>query len=552
MTFELKEYGLDDMEEQDRDTAPSLDLPAFVVEKFFLPKDNGKYMLFLANVKKDWLPENGCPFCYSKDTLIRSGRTKPRAINDVVRNNYRTLIVFQPLRLECSECKQRFVPNVDGIADGHPYTERLLEYIQTEAFLQPHTKLAEITGLSAQTIANIMDEEIARYDAQREVNPLQAPRVLGIDEKHICHKARGVLVDSENGTLLEMLEDNTESSFTAAIKKMKGWDTDIQVVTTDMANQYIRWLKTLLPKTTIVVDHFHVIQDIQRKLSSTKSLLYEYRKKLVNELPKGDEKTRQKEVLRIVLNNKRLFNYSTESLARDEKHKRAEKIVTVMDEFPEFKLMRMLYTHIEEMYRQDNRKDAEALWNEWQEMLPPIKKADYDRWCDLYSLDKGGECFEAFKSLNRGGFTQYKEYILNYFEPGCRETNGPTEGVNSLIRKIDSEGNGYGFKRLRAKSLYASLIYERVNYSFDIKTIKAWTPTFSMSIGGRRSGTTRLIDQYVFSEEKEALSIPSAGGLSDNTWLFESLDDESVVHDKWRRNMDADAICAASERLFED
>ena len=55
-------YSMQDLAEQDLNTAPSLDIPGLSVEKFYMPRDNGKYMLFLANVKKSVRPEQ-CPFC---------------------------------------------------------------------------------------------------------------------------------------------------------------------------------------------------------------------------------------------------------------------------------------------------------------------------------------------------------------------------------------------------------------------------------------------------------------------------------------------------------
>ncbi len=551
MALELRQYTLDDMQEQDYDSAPSLDLPAFAIEKFFLPKDSGKYMLFFANVKKDWQPKGGCPYCSEKTNLIRDGRTSIRHIHDVVRNNYCTSFLYQPIRLKCNSCGQRFVPNVDGIVAGHPYTERLLDYVKTESFLQSHTKLAETTGLSITTIQNIMDEEIERYDNYRKEHPMDAPRVLGIDEKHIFNKMRGVLADSGNSNLIDMLEDNSQASFTKAIKSLNNWDKNIKVVTTDMANAYIKWLKKLLPNATIVVDHFHVIQDIQKKLSKTSSELYEYRKQLIDKLEDSEEKARQKAILNLVLNNKRLFNYSTETLIRDEKHGKLEKMVTVMDEFPEFMLLRMLYAKIEEMYQQETRKDAEALWNEWQEMLPPTTKEEYQKWCDLYSLDDAGNCFEAFKSLNRGGFSFFKEYILNYFNPGCRETNGPTEGMNNLIERINREGNGYGFRHLRAKALYSALINERVQYTFDKHSVSAWVPTMQdMTIGRMRNISDMLGNNsstgYIFGKRIEHISIPVTNGLSDNTAVFTALSSEG--DECWHRHINEEHVCIVAQR----
>lgn len=520
MAIEKRKYTLEDMVSKPLDSAPSLDLPAFEIEKFYVPKDVSKFMVFFLNVKKSWKPQSGCPYCDNKTSFSLSGRNAPRVIRDVSRNNYCVQLITQSPRLLCNKCHQRFTPKIDGIVENGTMTERLLNFVKTESFLQPHTILAERTGLSIQTIQNIMDDEIQRYEEMRVENPLVAPEVLGIDEKHIVHDMRGTLVDVKTGNLLDLTERNDELTMVAAIQKLKDWDKNIRVVTTDMSNSYLRWLPKLLPNATFVIDKFHVFQNVNQKVSSSKKYLYEYRKQLIREIEDDAERKRQTEILKIIGNNKRLFNYSTENLERGSGVK-ALKLDTVIDEFPEFALLRKLYAYVELLYQQTNRKDAEIVWDEWQKLLPPSTKGRYKEWCDKNSIPL--HCFEAFQSLTRSGFTYFKEYILNYFNPGCNYTNATTEGLNNLIGTINAAGNGYKFKHLRAKALYASLINERVRFSIDIKSIDSWKPSsggFSMIIPMSR-------DKYMFNHSRENVFIPTTNVLSDNQSFSDSLFEQS-------------------------
>lgn len=198
MAIEKRKYTQADMVSKPLDSAPSLDLPAFEIEKFYVPNDGSKFMVFFLNVKKSWKPQGRCPYCDNKTSFSFSGRNAPRVIRDVSRNNYCVQLVTQSPRLLCNKCHQRFTPKIDGIVENGTMTERLLDFVKTESFLQPHTILAERTGLSIQTIQNIMDDEIQRYEEMRAENPLVAPEVLGIDEKHIVHDMRGTLVDVKN------------------------------------------------------------------------------------------------------------------------------------------------------------------------------------------------------------------------------------------------------------------------------------------------------------------------------------------------------------------
>lgn len=544
MALTKKTYNFYDLEEQDYSSVPSLDLPSIVEDGWFKPADGGKYMLILAHMDEDYRPASGCPYCGTGTKLIRSGTGETKIIHDVMRNNYRVDIAYQPSRLQCTTCKQRFTPDVEGIVPGRQMTERLYDYLKVESFIQPMNVLAERTGYSEIQIGQILDEQIDRFDDERLQSPIEAPHVLGIDEKHLGHKMRGTLVDVRRGKLLDMLEDNEQKTMENAIRQLKDWDTNIKVVTTDMANQYIKWLRVLLPNATIVIDKYHVIQDIERKITTTKKVLYQYRKKLIEGIEDVSEKNRQLAVLRIVNNNKRLFNFSMERIMREADTGKPEKLSTVIDEFPEFRLLHNLHYTIEYMYTKLTRAEAEEVWAEWEDLLPPDNAKKYREWCDLYSVDE--ECFDAFRSFQRRGFQQYEEYILNYFNPGCRETNAVTEGLNSLIENINMAGKGYSFKRLRGKALYASLIHQRITYGIDVKSIPKWKPGvikfqsyftsdwFKMGGDSSFSGVQNE-DVECFTSNIEPFQLPEISLFGDNSWLYSifSADFVHTVNDEY-------------------
>ncbi len=528
MAIEQRTYTMNDLVEQDLKTAPTLDLPAFKTEKVYMPKDGGNLIVFFVNVKKDWRPADGCPYCDNKESFTLSGRNKPRRIKDISRNNKCIQIITQSPRMTCNKCGQRFTPKIDGIMEEGTMTERLVEFIKVESFLQPFTVIQERTGVSVTTIANIMNEEIERIESERAENPIVAPTVLGIDEKHIVHDMRGTLVDVENGNLLDILEGNSQKEFRDAIMKLKDWDKNIKVVTTDMNNSYLHWMPDFLSNATFVIDKFHVFQDVNNKVKLAKTALYEYRKNLIKGMVDKEEKAKAKETLKLISENNRLFNYSSYSLESGNGEK-ALKLATVVDAFPEFALLRRIYTTIEEMYAQRSREDAEKIWDEWQELLPPPTKDEYRKWCKQHNVD--AKCFEAFKSLRRAGFTQYKQYILNYFNPGCRFTNATTEGLNNLIGTINSSGNGYQFKHLRAKCLYASLINERIMYSIDINTIESWKPTnfYQTNPFVYSKNEIEYVDKMVLKDNVEKVYITPNSILNNSNIVKQMLEPDEIL-----------------------
>ena len=161
MNLTKKNYSEDDLIEIDKETAPSLDFPNLVVEKVCVPKDGGNLMVFYMNVKRDWIPEEGCPFCKDNFTdFISSGRNKPRVLNDISRNNKCIIIVLQALRLLCKKCDERFTPDIPGLHPKVQMTERLIDFIKVESFLQPFSDLEQRTGVSTTTISDIMKSSL--------------------------------------------------------------------------------------------------------------------------------------------------------------------------------------------------------------------------------------------------------------------------------------------------------------------------------------------------------------------------------------------------------
>ena len=441
-------------------------------------------------------------------------------VHDVERNNYRVDIVILPKRFECKKCGLKITPPLRGIEEGIQATTRLLEFLKKECLLQPITKLAQRSGFSIDTIQNIMIKEIEKHDEHRKNHPLPAPRVLGIDEKHILDKSRGTLVDVDTGRLLNMLENNNAETMQNAIMQLAGWDTDIEVVTCDMSGSYLSWLKTFLPNATIVVDKFHVIQGMEHRISETKKQLYAFRKELVSKLTDPDEIVYQRELLSQIDHYPRLFNYSTKKLMDPDNADRAVVLQEIVDAFPEFQLLREIYRNLEELYESKTFDEAEEAWNKWMAKLPPAEKKDYQTWCDLYSLVP--PLFDNFRSYHRENFQKFKEYILNYFKAGCDKTNASTEGVNTLIERINRESNGLKFESLRGKSLYASLVSDRMRYGINLKTVKSWTPTTNIMYGSDydSGGSFTCVKQFVFTTETEAISIPHTNILSNNEELF--------------------------------
>ena len=111
-------------------------------------------------------------------------------------------------------------------------TYRLYDQIRRDSFVRTFAEVATAYGFSEPTIATIFDEYASELEEQGR--SIIAPRILGIDEKHIVHAMRGVFVDIESGVLLEIKKSNKKADILGAIEAMIDYDKNIQIVTMDI------------------------------------------------------------------------------------------------------------------------------------------------------------------------------------------------------------------------------------------------------------------------------------------------------------------------------
>ena len=277
-------------------------------------------------------------------------------------------------------------------------------------------------------------------------------------------------MDVETGSFLEMTPDNKKDTVKNTIKDMVGYNKNIEIITMDMSCGYRAHIEKIfgdsgVSKVKIIVDKFHVMQDLSRKVASTKTKLMAYRsdiiKHLSNEerwLPENDEMVY---VYGALANDPWLFRFGYQKLSNDPA--RQKRMAVVSERLPEFNHLRLLKEGLERVYYEaTDRAEAKKLLDEWNTLVPPVRNArSIEEWEKKYGVD--AELFADFRSLQKT-LISWENEILNYFEPNCQFTNAVSEGTNSAIQKINERGSGYEFKHLRAKALFGHVAIPRVRY----------------------------------------------------------------------------------------
>lgn len=442
---------------------PSLNLPDITEKACYEPRNRAPYMVYLCEAAKRY---NGhCLLCGSDDHQIHCTLPENRLVHDVNIGNTQIDIYLKVRRHRCNTCGGTFVEPFPSVVESRQMTRRLYEQICSQSFRHSFADVAASSGFSATTIASIFDDYAEELEANR--GPVVAPRVLGIDEKHIVHAMRGVFVDIESGRLLEMTEANKESDIVDTITNMVGYDRNIEVVTMDMSNGYRSYIETCLPYAKIVVDRYHVMQALGLRVKRTKAILSEYLSKQVAGIADPIERARKERALKAFAGTAYLFKYNHKNLPGSNIKIMAE----VCDTFPEVNHLRLLKEGFERVYECSSRSAAESVYAEWKRLVPGKGSKQVEAWSGKYGMN--AELFAEFRSFSNT-VHHWHEYIFNYFDEECWVTNAATEGLNRLVDNLNRLGNGYSFRRLRARALFCHEAAPIMRYT--AKTLKSRRP----------------------------------------------------------------------------
>ncbi len=356
-----------------------------------------------------------CPHCQS-DRLISWG-ARDQVFKDLSIHGKRVGIYINTRRLRCQSCGKTFSQALPVLAENRMMTERLVKWIGQQALQHTFTSLADETGVVEGTIRNIFRDCINELE---QTVRFEAPKWMGIDEIHIINKARCVVSNIQNNTIVDMLHNRNEDTVAKYLFKMPNRD-NVQYVAMNMWTPYRDAVSAMLPDATIVIDKFHVVRMANDAMEKARKGL------------RGELTLKQKRGLMhdrfVLLKRERTLN-DEERLSLDSWTKN--------------------YPALGEAYR---LKEAfYAIYEDSDSSASALRR--YEAW----SKDISPEIRPYFHDLTRA-FTNWQPYILNYFEHPV--TNAYTESLNSLIRVMNRLGRGYSFEALRAKILFTEGIDSR-------------------------------------------------------------------------------------------
>lgn len=322
-----------------------------------------------------------------------------------------TVIKAQLTRYRCKGCGGVFVQPITQIYQGTRMTERCVEHIQRRCLKDTFKRIADDVGCDDRTVRKIATDYV---DKLNELHSVILPTMIGIDETTIDGKLRFIITDIEARKPIDMLENREKRFVSDYLYKHR--NDPVKVVAMDMWKPYKQVINAVFPDALIVVDKFHVVRMANQAMEGVRIRLSKDRVKAI-----GKDWMRRKSLLRMRYKN------------LDERGK--YNVDMWLDNEPDIAIAHQLKEVFYLIYEMPNKEDAEALLDEWLDIIPDeMKKTPKD-----------------FKPLVTA-VTNWRKEIMNYFDYPV--TNGYTEALNGVAKVINRGGRGYTFEMLRARVLF--------------------------------------------------------------------------------------------------
>ncbi|MFA5036710.1 MAG: ISL3 family transposase [Candidatus Izemoplasmatales bacterium] len=359
-----------------------------------------------------YTPEpQACIRCGVVGELYRHGVKKQRFMDLPIHNKRVGLIVHRQ-RYHCRACgKTSFQPLAD-MDKNHAATLRLLAYIGKESMKRTFVSVADDTGIHERTVRRLFALEVARLDSEVK---FETPRWLGIDEVHLVRKARCILTNVEQRTVIDMLTSRTKDVVSRYLHQLPDRQR-IELVAMDMWQPYKDAVRDILPQATVIIDRFHVIRLAIQGMDTV-------RKDTRSELTPRQRRT----------------------LMRD----------------------RYILFH----RKSDLNEQDQFILDTWLGQFPLLGKAYQfkEDFCDLWMVKDRQEAIDRYDSLKESIPTElqpaykplttavgnWKGEIFAWWDHPV--TNAYTEAIAGLVKLTNHTGRGYSFKAIRAKLLYSNL-----------------------------------------------------------------------------------------------
>lgn len=450
-------------------SAPSLQLKDFLtafgldntdVKDINICHDDGHLLIYLElNLK-----EQCCPVCHSSTTKVKAYQLKK--INHSVLNPTPCVINYRARRYVCPLCAKTFY-EMNPFISGNSKASVATVYNVLNELKRPEATfryIADKYHMSASSVANIFDRHIQPH--RRKL-----PECLCFDETY-AFKSRDsdyvcVLLDYIDKKIVDVLPSRRKRYLSDYLYNIPLEERNmVKYVSFDMWKTYRDISKVMFPNCICIVDKFHVLQELSRKVTRVRIDVMNKHKKMKDDLIKKRKLLKEnkaslspedEEILRISERNYYLLKkfdfvlFSNDPRIADPNDKKKlnrflkrycnlnDLYHLVIDIDPKLKEAIEIKDIIHLYYRNTEHKNA---------------KSDLE---DIIILCRTSNIKELQDFSNT--LCEWKQEIINSFiiipSINRKMNNALIENRNKSIKLLKHSSNGYtNWNRFRARVLY--------------------------------------------------------------------------------------------------
>jgi transposase len=270
-----------------------------------------------------------------------------------------------------------------------------------------YTRTANMNHLTYECAKGIY-ERIADICIQHLLSLNEEIEILGIDEISIKkgHKDfQAVVSNVGKGYVIEVLKDRKKETVVEYLQSLPVEAKQrIVFVSMDMWTGYFSAARQEIPDTTIVIDRFHVMNNLNKAITSC-------RRNIQKRMPK-EVKEKYKHYRWTILKNEDKMNEED-----------MERLDRMKQDCPELEQLYNLKTQFQAIF--DHTRKVERADRKLKIWEKKVRKLDDD---DM--------------NIFLTTLSNWREWILNYFVSN-KVTNGFVEGMNNKIKLIKRVGYGY-------------------------------------------------------------------------------------------------------------
>ena len=406
--------------------------PSELKDLEIISEGNSVFALITLNVR-----HQRCPHCKCSTKRIHDYRR--RTLTHAVINDVYTTIVFNQRRYQCTACNKVF-PESNPFTYPNRRTSKYVILRVMKMLRNPRmtfTQVADEVGLSVSSVIRIFD----RYAG---VTPISLPSCLCIDEVYaVKYRQRiyaCVLADMRTSQIYDLLPTRRKADLSNYFSGISPEERKkVRYICMDMFQLYKDVSEIYFPEARICVDSFHVVKLVYhtfttirvRVMKSFETVSEEYQilKKYNWILTKDSSRIDLDEPIDL---HKYYYCFNSQYVSP---RVIIDKMLSWSFDLNAAYAMKEEYTYINSHSSSDNAE--QRIVNFIDELL-------------LYEIR---ELTKLAKTLRH-----WKKEIVNSFDriDGQRISNGPVESINSRIKVIKQNANGYrNFERFRLRVLYS-------------------------------------------------------------------------------------------------